>query len=78
LALERVRQLPSDTWADEPRPEGARRKVETTWQMAKQKAWRDPSGRLIEGDAYSLGMTGDRYETLLGNYRNAWAGLLMI
>jgi hypothetical protein len=29
--------------------------VETVWQMAKQKGWRDPSGRLIEGDAYSLG-----------------------
>jgi len=29
-------------------PKEARRKVETAWQMAKEKGWRDPQGRLIE------------------------------
>ena len=51
LALERVCNLPADPWLTngvEADPEEARREVETAWQMAKQKGWRDPSGRLIE------------------------------
>jgi hypothetical protein len=40
--------IPGLTNGVEADPKEARRKVETAWQMAKQKGWRDPSGRLIE------------------------------
>ena len=40
--------IPGLTNGVEADPKEARRKVETAWQMAKEKGWRDPSGRLIE------------------------------
>ena len=39
--------IPGLTNGVEADPKEARRKVETAWQMAKEKGWRDPSGRLI-------------------------------
>ena len=40
--------IPGLTNGVEADPKEARRKVETAWQMAKEKGWRDPRGRLIE------------------------------
>jgi hypothetical protein len=39
--------LPGVTNGDDADPKEARRKVETAWQMAKEKGWRDQKGRLI-------------------------------
>jgi hypothetical protein len=40
--------VPGVTNGHEGDPKEARRKVETAWQMAKERGWRDPQGRLIE------------------------------
>ena len=39
--------IPGLTNGVEADPKEARRKVETAWQMAKEKGWRDPSGQTI-------------------------------
>jgi hypothetical protein len=39
--------IPGVTSGDDADPKEARRKVETAWQMAKEKGWRDPQGQLI-------------------------------
>ena len=39
--------IPGLTSGVEADPKETRRKVEKAWQMAKEKGWRDPSGRLI-------------------------------
>jgi hypothetical protein len=40
--------IPGVTNGHDTDPKEARRKVETAWQMAREKGWRDPQGRLIE------------------------------